>query len=376
MSLAGGIGDGMLPPPAQPIRSGDVGIAEMLVRVEDNQRTMLTKLALLTNRVASLTGDMAAMKESLARMGIAVGASSGGRIGMATGITSAQRGQVTRLAWRYMMAGALKEVWTRIATMKFPHMAVNFPTPVEQLICLVDCVGDAVDSRTRSELSTICLAFNKDIESIYDCPEACLEQVCTYQVVLTALGKSVDMVKQGLYVVLPETFTSVMIHYVGVRKSTDLDDPHPYSIVTTDEVPKELKVDPYLCESMNVLTNAERKKILTWALTVRCATDIEVGRRIVRTHRGTKGKSTLQMVDGGAYVFHNGKRIPVNPATNTVFSGDNELPAGSISAGKARPAPRKSGGGNGSGGGPSGDEDSTEDNVATVTKSRRKIRPG
>jgi len=70
----------------------------------------------------------------------------------------------------------------------------------------------------------------------------------------------VDMVKQGMHYVLPETFTRAMRHYVGVTKSTDPEEHHPFSIVTTPKVSEELHVDHYMCESMNALTNAERKK--------------------------------------------------------------------------------------------------------------------
>lgn len=335
----------MLPPETEPLEPGHDIPIEILIRLEDKLDNLSSRVTLLSNRVTAL-----------ARLGIAVGASSGSRVGMRMGVTPTQKGQMTRQARKFVMAGSVKAVWSRTSMNCYPDMALNFPIPLKQLVCVVECVGDTVDSKTRSELSTTCVAFTDDIENVYDSPDACMEQVCTQQVLLTAMGKLVELVRQGLYIALPETFTSVIVHYDGICKSTDLDDPHPYSIVTTMVVPTDIKVENYICESMNVLTNAERKKVLEWAITVKSATDVRVGAATIRAHRRPGNKGVLQMVDGSSYAYHNGQQYAINVGPQGVGSGAG-LPPGSVAPGRGLPATGMSSGASGTEGGSGTDID-------------------
>ena len=229
-----------------------------------------------------------------------------------------------------MLAGTIKAVWLKLAVLCCKEPSVNFPMPIKQLLCVVECESSSVDSQTRSDLSMNRTMFKDDLEGVFDSPESYLAHVCDAPVLLQALSTLIDVVKTKLYLVLPHAMVSVLIHFEGIIKSTDLTREHPYDVVTVPGKPDVPQSDIMLCNAMNNLSDADRKKVLGWALTVTSQTDVIVGKNMMETHTSGRSKGALQMIGTGRLVMQGDKRVQMR--VDGTFP-DAELPPDVMPAG-------------------------------------------
>ena len=265
---------------------------------------------------------------------------------MSMGLLPSEKEAITREAWKYVYAGAMRLVWSLL---DWNEEEGAYPVNMETLLDIVETITSEVPTEVRTAISVAATPFCGDLPSISLAHDACLRTLSDIPLALRSFTLLIERINSTMYVCLPRKLSEAFRWYRGVSKGPDPTSSSPLNASCLDvKRERTMEVNDTLAYLTGGLVPQSKREVFTWSRGVTSDTDVRVGMVMVRRYQQSGGNGKFSMSNQRPFYMNGSERVCYDeetPATEGESTGPSQMrSADGGASGGAHPVGRIIGG--------------------------------